>query len=165
MTSASARFPAPHGAGLIEAGSGSGGAFGRPGRWFPAPHGAGLIEAFSRTGHSAATADSFRLLTEPASLKRPRETAGQGPVGSFRLLTEPASLKHYDGCRNDDCRCEFPAPHGAGLIEAEEEVMNKNSIAMGFRLLTEPASLKHVNTPSPLVVQDRVSGSSRSRPH
>ena len=62
---------------------------------------------------------SFRLLTEPASLKL---EAGGGVVDDagegFRLLTEPASLKRVAiHCGSAD-GLAFPAPHRAGLIEA-----------------------------------------------
>ena len=60
-------FPAPHGAGLIEAGRPADS--GRVGSWFPAPHGAGLIEAWSGHMPTRRRSRRFRLLTEPASLK------------------------------------------------------------------------------------------------
>ena len=61
---------------------------------------------------------SFRLLTEPASLKRTRRDLPLPRRLRFRLLTEPASLKH----------------------DAGEPFLNPRRVC--FRLLTEPASLK-----------------------
>ena len=92
FSSPPAAFPAPHRAGLIEAPS-CGWSW-TSGRKFPAPHRAGLIEA--ATGRCCG---------------RPRRC-------SFRLLTEPASLKP-EPSRAEPCRARpFPAPHRAGLIEA-----------------------------------------------
>ena len=39
-------------------------------------------------------------------------------AASFRLLTEPASLKPAPGRHDGPARTAFPAPHRAGLIEA-----------------------------------------------
>ena len=44
-------------------------------------------------------------------------------AGSFRLLTEPASLKQRAAGQYHDPQCEFPAPHRAGLIEAASRGM------------------------------------------
>ena len=61
----------------------------------------------------------FRLLTEPASLKLAYRS-GESPLLalSFRLLTEPASLKQKQPRHNGGDGRWFPAPHRAGLIEA-----------------------------------------------
>ena len=68
---------------------------------------------------AGSAAGRFRLLTEPASLKRPHVRVSRHfPAGGFRLLTEPASLKHPAPGRTMAECLEFPAPHRAGLIEA-----------------------------------------------
>ena len=136
-------------------------------REFPAPHRAGLIEAdtaarrcCSRVGSSfrlltepaslkrgsrvrAPTVDpGFRLLTEPASLKRHRGVPRVRPYVRFRLLTEPASLKPGLDDAEPARVVRFPAPHRAGLIEAGSRARAPSRTADSFRLLTEPASLK-----------------------
>ena len=70
----------------------------------------------------------------------------------FRLLTEPASLKRHDGGEEVRIAMRFPAPHRAGLIEARVRVSGATTRALRFRLLTEPASLKRCGSgwrPSP----------------
>ena len=114
-------------------------------RAFPAPHRAGLIEASRRgTPASGPGTAGFRLLTEPASLKR-RTAASDDrrDQGSFRLLTEPASLKPRRQALQVPAGCLFPAPHRAGLIEASR-ISAEIQRSSGFRLLTEPASLKRI---------------------
>ena len=137
-TSPRSLFPAPHRAGLIEAAPCPPSRRGR--RRFPAPHRAGLIEAKRPTDGASPGSTSFRLLTEPASLKRARMSDRRGHPRGFRLLTEPASLKRRRHRRRVH----------QGMAS--------------FRLLTEPASLKP--TPGrPPCARPRVSGSSQSRPH
>ena len=85
------KFPAPHRAGLIEARCRY-----RPlgeARRFPAPHRAGLIEATTIHEPPSLNTSSFRLLTEPASLKPVGRRLSRNVPPGFRLLTEPASLK------------------------------------------------------------------------
>ena len=78
-------FPAPHRAGLIEASQRR--LHDHEGGEFPAPHRAGLIEASRWRSATGGRSRSFRLLTEPASLKprggraRPR-SAGPRVSGS-----------------------------------------------------------------------------------
>ena len=88
-------------------------------------------------------ARGFRLLTEPASLKRPTCPVPTPTPTSpgFRLLTEPASLKRGVFSVQRDDLDGFPAPHRAGLIEASGAGLGARARAR-FRLLTEPASLK-----------------------
>ena len=78
-------------------------------------------------------AGSFRLLTEPASLKRFADTTYviRAEAG-FRLLTEPASLKHDELQRAVGCVHGFPAPHGAGLIEAVCRCSASRAASAGF---------------------------------
>ena len=88
-------FPAPHRAGLIEACSALSGW--PASRRFPAPHRAGLIEAIKshraqRTRRALFPAPHRAGLIE-ASRARPN---GKKREGSFRLLTEPASLKPFN---------------------------------------------------------------------
>ena len=162
-------FPAPHRAGLIEATTRPSSSSSASG--FPAPHRAGLIEAWAppRTGAQGRTG-SFRLLTEPASLKRPgRRPAGGAPrkfpaphraglieAGSRAQRTPPraafpaphrAGLIEASGCTaTTRIGSRFPAPHRAGLIEAGVAGTHyRRRRAVCFRLLTEPASLKQAD--------------------
>ena len=66
---------------------------------FPAPHGAGLIEAEVNTRLDNLAVGRFRLLTEPASLKPDRRADRFPSPSGFRLLTEPASLKRVQGAQ------------------------------------------------------------------
>ena len=86
-------------------------------------------------------------------------------LGGFRLLTEPASLKRQLLGAHLLELVVFPAPHRAGLIEATCLPGGPAERTGCFRLLTEPASLKLRRLAAVGSGRGPVSGSSQSRPH
>ena len=102
-----------------------------------------------RKSVSMGVGDGFRLLTEPASLKRRRNGCTRNlqcvfPAPHRAGLIEALDL---DAARAGRRRRRFPAPHRAGLIEACTSSSPSWSPSSCFRLLTEPASLKQRHQP------------------